>query len=602
MNNNIINNAINKFISGNTKTGIKLLKKHIIKKPSDHLAIYNLGYFYQQLKNFELAKKNYLSAIKINPNHWESKINISLIYIELQEYSTALKFIEDVLNIKENYQPALRDKALILYHLNRYEEALNSIELSINFNNKDYIALNTMGIIQLGLLNLEIAKETFLRAIKLNNKYESSFINLGRCFELLNLPEDSIKCFLEAEKLNPNSLLTLNNIASYYVDQGNYKKGLEYYLKAYEKNNKDLMILSNLAKVYFYLDKYKLAEEFIQKCLGEDNQNDDYRKTYAAFLFKQKKYSEAWHFYEGRLRLAEFGNKNIHARNIKDFLWDGRKINANNKILVIKEQGIGDEILYGTIYADLFKKFPNAKIESDPKLISLFKKNFPLQKSNFFSFGFFSNDTSKLKKFDIVLYAGSLGRIFRQKLSDFSKNNLFFINNKDVKKIKYKLNNINNNFKIGISWKSFREKISIGKAKSIKLENLSCINNLKKISLINIQYGNIKDDLERFNNKHEKKIITINDIDIYNDLESLGGLLSQLDLLITISNSTAHLAGSLGVETWLITPPNHASFHYWNQLKDHTPWYKNIKLYKSQAGIKKTILKIKSDLKKKFNL
>ena len=602
MHSNIINNAVNKFISGNTKTGIKLLKKHIIKKPSDYLAIYNLGYFYQQLKNFELAKKNYLNAIKINPNHWESKINISLIYIELQKYSTALKFIEDVLNIKENYQPALRDKALILYHLNRYEEALNSIELSINFNNKDYIALNTMGIIQLGLLNLEIAKETFLRAIKLNNKYESSFINLGRCFELLNLPEDSIKCFLEAEKLNPNSLLTLNNIASYYVDQGNYKKGLAYYLKAYEKNNKDLMILSNLAKVYFYLDKYKLAEEFIQKCLKEDSKNEDYREAYAALLFKQQKYSEAWNYYEGRLRLTKFSNKNIYANNIKDFLWCGRNINTGDKILVIKEQGIGDEILYGNIYADLFKNFPDAKIESDPKLIELFKKNFPLQKSNFFPFGFFSKDTDMLKIFDVVLYAGSLGGIFRQKLSEFSKNNLFFINNKDAKKIKYKLDGINNDYKIGISWKSFREKVSISKAKSIKLEDLSSINNLKKISLINIQYGNVGGEITSFNNKHQKKIFSIDNIDIYNDLESLGALLSQLDLFITISNSTAHLAGSLGVETWLITPPNHVSFHYWNQLDDHTPWYTNIKLYKSQAGIEKTILKIKSDLKKKFNL
>ena len=602
MNKNIINNAINKFISGNTNTGIKLLQKHIKKNPSDHLAFYNLGYFYQQLKCLELAKKNYLSAIEINPNHWESKINMSLICIGQQEYSTALKFIEDVLNIKKNYQPALRDRALILYHLNRYEEALNSIELSVNFNNKDYIALNTMGIIQLELLNLEIAKETFLKAIKLNNKYESSFVNLGRCFELLNLPEDSIKCFLEAEKLNPNSILTLNNIASYYVDQGNYNKGLEYYLKAYEKNSEDLMILSNLAKVYFYLNKYKLAEEFIQKCLKEDSKNEDYKEAYAALLFKQQKYSEAWDYYEGRLRLTKFSNKNLYANNIKKFLWDGRNINTGDKILVIKEQGIGDEILYGNIYADLFKKFPDAKIESDPKLIELFKTNFPLQKSNFFPFGFFSKNTSKLNIFDIVLYAGSLGKIFRQKLSNFSKKNLFFINNKDAKKIKYKLDAINNDYKIGISWKSFREKVSISKAKSIKLEDLSSINDLKKISLINIQYGNIKDEIMNFNNKYEKKIFTLDNIDIYNDLESLSNLLSQLDLFITISNSTAHLAGSLGVETWLITPPNHVSFHYWNQLEEHTPWYKNIKLYKSQTSIKKTILKIKRDLKKKYNL
>ena len=105
----------------------------------------------------------------------------------------------------------------------------------------------------------------------------------------------------------------------------------------------------SLAKVYFYIEEYKLAEEFIQKCINEDEKNDDYKKTYAAFLFKQKRYSEAWNYYEGRLKLSDFVDKNMHSKNIKDFLWDGRKINTNDKILIIKEQGIGDEILYGTI-------------------------------------------------------------------------------------------------------------------------------------------------------------------------------------------------------------------------------------------------------------
>ena len=134
------------------------------------------------------------------------------------------------------------------------------------------------------------------------------------------------------------------------------------------------------------------------------------------------------------------------------------------------------------------------------------------------------------------------------------------------------------------------------------MNQLSPINNLKKISLINLQYGNVKEDVENFNSKNEKKIISIDNLDIYNDLESLGGVLSKLDLFITISNSTAHLAGSLGIETWLITPPNHASFHYWNQLESYTPWYQSIKLYNSKIGIEETIQEIKNDLKNKYDL
>ena len=55
-------------------------------------------------------------------------------------------------------------------------------------------------------------------------------------------------------------------------------------------------------------------------------------------------------------------------------------------------------------------------------------------------------------------------------------------------------------------------------------------------------------------------------------------LLKNLDLFVTVSNSTAHLASALGVKTLLIKPPNHASFHYWNYENGKTPWYETINI------------------------
>ena len=49
-----------------------------------------------------------------------------------------------------------------------------------------------------------------------------------------------------------------------------------------------------------------------------------------------------------------------------------------------------------------------------------------------------------------------------------------------------------------------------------------------------------------------------------------------MDLFVTVSNSTAHLAGALGVKTMLIKPANHASFHYWDYEDGKTPWYKSV--------------------------
>ena len=102
--------------------------------------------------------------------------------------------------------------------------------------------------------------------------------------------------------------------------------------------------------------------------------------------------------------------------------------------------------------------------------------------------------------------------------------------------------------------------------------------------------------------KEKTNIQTIEGIDLFNDFESIASLLCNLDLFISVSNSTVHLAGALGVTTWLIKPINHATFFYWNQPGNQTPWYSSIKIFPSPSNYKETILKIKNQLVKEFNL
>ena len=81
---------------------------------------------------------------------------------------------------------------------------------------------------------------------------------------------------------------------------------------------------------------------------------------------------------------------------------------------------------------------------------------------------------------------------------------------------------------------------------------------------------------------------------MYNDFEGIASLLKSLDVFVTISNSTAHLAGALGVKTILIKPENFAVFHYWNQKDHKTPWYDSITLFNNKnaiQNIKKEIIK-----------
>ena len=131
-------------------------------------------------------------------------------------------------------------------------------------------------------------------------------------------------------------------------------------------------------------------------------------------------------------------------------------------------------------------------------------------------------------------------------------------------------------YKIGFSWKSFNNRYALDK--SLNLEDFKNIFSLSDCDIFNLQYGDVEAEIDIFNNKSNNKILSIKDLDLYNDFENIGSLLKTLDIFITISNSTAHLAGALGVKTILIKPENYALFHYWNQKNNKTPWYKCVEL------------------------
>ena len=120
----------------------------------------------------------------------------------------------------------------------------------------------------------------------------------------------------------------------------------------------------------------------------------------------------------------------------------------------------------------------------------------------------------------------------------------------------------------------------------MELNDFQSLINLPKLTFINLQYGDIKKEVLEFNENNSSIIHTIEAVDMYDDIIALAALLKNLNLFISTSNTTAHLAGALGVETWLIKPKNHASFHYWNQVSDRTPWYSSIKLYDGNKNTK----------------
>ena len=228
------------------------------------------------------------------------------------------------------------------------------------------------------------------------------------------------------------------------------------------------------------------------------------------------------------------------------------------------------------MYEDVLSDFDNTIIECDPRLLNFYKRSFPGYREKFVSLGTITNDDEEFKKIDYIIYAGSLGRYYRKNIKDFKNNSFLKVDEKKLEEMKRKLSIYKKKYKIGLSWKSFSDKFATDK--SLNLKDFKNIFSLTDCDIFNLQYGMVEDEINSFNNTAKNKLLSIDGLDLKNDFEGIASLLKSLDVFISVSNSTAHLAGALGVKTILIKPKNFAVFHYWNQKTDNTPWYPSVKL------------------------
>ncbi len=570
-----INNILKEFETGDKLNSYKELQKIFNKNKNNNLLRYNLAVIQQKLNLNEEARINYNYLIKAE-NNLKAMINLYNIDIIEAKYYEALCTIENVLKVKK-IESIYKDKAFVLYKLNRIEESKKICISYLKKNNKNLAFLTIIGQCLFQEGNYDEAIKIFKNILKIDPKNLSTLNSLARTYHEIRDKNKAEEYYLKALEIDNLSFYILNNIAGFYREELDYDKAIKYYKKALSINPNNAFIYNNLSKIHFDLNNHKEAMRNSIRALEMKKNDGDIQKNIAFIYLKDQDYQNGWIYFDGRLDLDDFTKKNDYVKKLNSKLYRSKNLNNNkDKFLVVREQGVGDEILYSSMYGDFLNDIDNTIIECDPRLLNIFKRSFPKYSDKFVTLGSITNDNEKFKQIDYVLYAGSLGRYYRNNINDFPKKSFLKLDNKNFEYMQNKLSVYKKKYKIGLSWKSFNNRFAIDK--SLNLEDLDKVFSFNNCDIFNLQYGDVENEINIFNSKTRNKLINIEGLDLYDDLESIASLLKSLDLFITISNSTAHLAGSLGVKTILIKPENYATFHYWNQKTSKTPWYDSIVL------------------------
>jgi tetratricopeptide (TPR) repeat protein len=317
------------------------------------------------------------------------------------------------------------------------------------------------------------------------------------------------------------------------------------------------------------IDEARLA---LERTVAIDPNADAPRYMLSMLQLRRRDFASGWLNYERRWRVSWFltdSNAMVPAAIAPRLVLDNQPDDFNGKtVLVIAEQGVGDQIMFSSILPDLVARASKVTFVSAPKPMALFKASFP-------TVDFIPPLPSlRIGAFDKVIALGSLPRAFRNRLEDFPGAPYLRPRDEVIEAWKARLGPKTTRLRVGLSWQGGTDKTS-GQKRSIELEQLRPLLERDDCEFVSLQYGDVEAEVAAFNATLARPI-RIFPKDEIDDFEPLAGLVLNLDLVVSVQTAIIHLSGALGAPC-LVMIPHVAEWRYGTD-GETMPWYNSVRL------------------------
>jgi len=504
-------------------------------------------------------------------------ISISNKAFARSQFSKAIEALTELHKREPDNIEWVEKRGIAFLHLEMFSEALTDIAKVVQVEPNNQSALSNFGVALLKTNKYKHAREILEYLLELNPESYDACINLGTVYQMLQMPNEQIKIALRAVEINPKSATAFNNLATAFGDRGMLTESLETLLIAKTIDPNYLPTLVNLAHTYFRLGNNADAIGAYEHILSIKNAPPSilqYVKYSISYAYLNEGYlDKGWDFYENGFGLSIGGH--LVNRSLLPFpepKWRGEDLTGKT-LFVVREQGLGDEIMFSTCFSDLERLNANIIIKCEPRLASIFQRTYPILE-------FIPDDglvasiptTHKGRTIDFSIAAGSLPGIFRRNINDFDLPSKAFIPDPHLLvEYKERLGQRAGKKLVGICWRSGLLDVTRNEGYSV-LTDWGELLTKSNMIFVNLQYGECELELQEAESKFGIKILRWNDTDLKNDLERVVALMSNLDAVVSVNSAPFALSGAAGVKTFLLTPEVWTMFGQ----KDKFPWYKSV--------------------------
>lgn len=235
--------------------------------------------------------------------------------------------------------------------------------------------------------------------------------------------------------------------------------------------------------------------------------------------------------------------------------WEGESVKGK-RLLLMYEQGLGEQIFFASVIPDIVALGAKVILEVDERLVSIMARSFPEVEVIPYQYPWHDSCYTA----DVQCFLGTAMKFFRPTLESFPKDRVGYLK-PDPTRVQ---DLVGYDGRIGLSWCSAAQ--SFATSKSVPVELFAPL--LEKRAVVSLQYG-----------ATAPTVPLIPRMDITQDIENCAALASICSSIVTVSNATAHLAGALGRETYVLVPNGLGRHFYWYPEREYVPNYPSAGAY-----------------------
>jgi len=413
------------------------------------------------------------------------------------------------------------------------------------------------------------------RAVALTPGNAGSHVNLGRALRAAGAGDAAVAAFTRALTLAPDCAPALSNLVIVHRERDDLDEAVRTARRAIALLPDSALALTNLGVCLQYG-----AADAALACFGRALRiapgDAEVRRLLGLLQMECGILAEGFANYEWRWSSSGFDQPR---RSFPQPRWDGGDL-AGRRLLLWGEQGVGDELIYSGMIPDLIEAGVDCALECDPRLVPILQRSFPAVEVVPRTPALNPPDLSRPAGVHCPL--GSIGRWLRPDVSRFpSRASYLVADGTRRRRIRDRYGaEAPGNLLVGVSWRS--KNTDFGRNKSLDLLSWAPLLTQPGITFVNLQYGDCREDLEAVRRALGVTVLADAEIDAMRDLDGFAAQVAALDLVISTSNTTVHMAGGLGVPTWVLLPAGQGRIWYWFDGRDDSPWYPSLRLFRQR--------------------